>query len=101
LFVSALVIAGCLSLFASGLPDGLERALADLGVESRDAAADEAPAASKAPVARVTALAPDYVWPGLADVPAQSVAGIAGVLVTFGVAWAAGRVLAQKGAGRP
>jgi hypothetical protein len=76
----ALVIAGGPALLSSGLPDGLERALADLGVRPRAAA---------------------FVWRGLAGAPAQAVAGVAGTLVACGVAWAVGRALARKGGRRP
>lgn len=78
----ALFAAGLLSLFASDLPDGLERVCADLGI----AQAGGGPA--------IAAPAPDYAVIGLDGPLATAAAGVAGVGVAFGAAWAVGAAAA-------
>ena len=76
--VVALVVAGILSGFASGDPDGLERVSIDQGFDR--AAADHAPADS--PLA-------DYSVPGVEDGRLSTgLAGIIGVAITLALAGA-------------
>lgn len=85
LLLVALLTAGVLSLFASTHPDGLERVLEDLGIGAG------APALLGAPL-------PDYQVPAVsAPVLSGSLAGLIGLALTLGVAWAAFRLLAGPG----
>ena len=93
--VAALLVAGGLSLFASGLPDGLEWAMektagtTELEVHS---AAEKA-----ADIQEKTALMPDYEAPVDNASAATSLAGVAGSVMTFVLAGAAGgAILAVK-----
>ena len=79
LFVS-LSIAGGVSWFASSQPDGLERVAERLGF------------ADKAQEPEMSIL-PDYTVPGLPDYISNGLAGIIGVLATFGLMMAIGRIL--------
>ena len=87
----ALVIAGGLSLLASGDPDGLERVSLDAGF---DDAADEHPL-SEAPLA-------DYGVSGIEGRAGTSIAGIAGVVitlvVTIGLLYGVARYQRRRGA---
>ena len=93
--VAALLVAGGLSLFASGLPDGLEWAMektagtSDLEVQG---AAEKA-----ADIQEKTALMPGYEAPVDNASAATSLAGVAGSVMTFVLAGAAGgAILAVK-----
>ena len=93
--VAALLVAGGLSLFASGLPDGLEWAMektagtTELEVQG---AAEKA-----ADIQEKTALMPDYEAPVDNASAATSLAGVAGSVMTFVLAGAAGgAILAVK-----
>ncbi len=89
--VAALLVAGGLSLFASGLPDGLEWAMektagtAELEVQGvAEKAAD---------IQEKTALMPDYEVPVDNASASTSLAGVAGSIMTFLLAGAAGGVV--------
>lgn len=72
------------AFLASGDPDGLERVAEDHGFLD-------------AGIGHPFSVIADYVFPGLDDGPiATIVAGVIGVVVVFGVAWAIGRVLARR-----
>ena len=93
--VAALLVAGGLSLFASGLPDGLEWAMektagtTELEVQG---AAEKA-----ADIQEKTALMPDYEAPVDNASASTSLAGVAGSAMTFVLAGAAGgAILAVK-----
>ena len=87
--VAAVLVAGGLSLFASGLPDGLEWAMektagtAELPVEGQ--VLEEA-----AQIQEQTAVLPDYAAPVENDSASGSLAGVAGVVITFVLAGAVG-----------
>ena len=89
--IAALLVAGGLSLFASGLPDGLEWAMektagtAELEVQG---AAEKA-----AEIQEKTALMPDYEAPVDNAAATTSLAGVAGRVMTFVLAGAAGGVI--------
>jgi O-antigen/teichoic acid export membrane protein len=68
----SLAVAGGISYFASSHPDGLERVAEKLGFIGK----------AKEPVHSVL---PDYTVPGLRGFLSNSLAGIIGVLATFGV----------------
>jgi cobalt/nickel transport system permease protein len=73
----ALGLAFFVAPFASGWPDGLERVAATLGFEHRAAAG----AMHGAPL-------PDYRFPGLSSTARSTgLAGVAGTLIAFGLAW--------------
>ncbi len=78
LFVS-LAVAGAASWFASSHPDGLERVAEKLGFA--DKARDPE-----------MSLLPDYTVPGLRGFISNGLAGVIGVLATFGLAMAIGRI---------
>jgi len=78
----SLVIAGGLSWLASTHPDGLEKVSQDLGF------------ASKAQKPAHTVL-PDYTIPGIKGFLSNSLAGIIGVAVTFGVVVLVGRLVSR------
>lgn len=86
----ALIIAAIISPFASSSPDGLERVAEDLGF--LDAADPEAPA-QKLPSANVFE---GYALRGVPAPLATPIAGVVGVLATFGVAWGMGKLLVRK-----
>lgn len=82
--VAALAVAGLLSPFASSNPDGLERVAEDHGFLVKGFNLLTSPLA-------------DYVMPGISSSPlATSLAGIIGVLATFGIAYLVGRLLARR-----
>lgn len=89
--IAALLVAGGLSLFASGLPDGLEWAMektagtTELEVQG---AAEKA-----AEIQEKTALMPDYEAPVDNAAASTSLAGVAGSVMTFVLAGAAGGVI--------
>ncbi len=85
----ALVIAVFLSPFASSDPDGLDRVSQDL--EFEDKAIEDAPA-KKLPF---YALFEEYALRGVPDALATPLAGLAGTVVTFGIAWGTGKLLVR------
>jgi cobalt/nickel transport protein len=81
----ALVIGVFLSPFASSSPDGLERVAEDKGFIER------------ALESSLPSIIPDYAFPGIeSEKLATSLAGLVGVVLTFGVAVVIGRVIARK-----
>ena len=93
--VAALLVAGGLSLFASGLPDGLEWAM-DKTAGTTELEVHGA-AEKAANIQEKTALMPDYEAPVDNASAATSLAGVAGSVMTFVLAGAAGgAILAVK-----
>lgn len=88
----ALVVAVFISPFASSDPDGLERVAQDL--EFEDKAIEDAPA-NKLPFYTVFE---EYALRGVPEVVATPLAGLAGTVVTFGLAWGAGKLLIRPSA---
>jgi cobalt/nickel transport system permease protein len=83
----ALALAMFVSPFASSWPDGLERTAEHLGFAGRAAAIVPAPI-------------PDYAMPGVSwSAAATSIAGVAGTVVVFVLAWVLARVLARRSVG--
>jgi len=81
-----LVIAGFFSLFASPDPDGLEKVAEDHGFIE----AGEGHEVIKSPM-------PDYAVPGIEnEALSGSLAGIAGTVLMFGFALAAGNALKER-----
>lgn len=81
----ALVIGVFLSPFASSSPDGLERVAEDKGFIER------------AVESGFPAIIPDYAFPGVEnEMLATSLAGLIGVIMTFGVSIAAGKLIARN-----
>lgn len=89
-FGAALVIAGALSPFASSNPDGLDRVSQDHGFDTR---AEDEPIAHRLPF---YAVFDEYALRGVPDAIATPLAGIVGTLVTFGLAWGAGKILVKS-----
>jgi cobalt/nickel transport protein len=85
----ALLVAVFLSPFASSDPDGLDRAAQDHGFEKT---AVESPVSHKLPF---YGLFDEYALRGVPDTIATPLAGLAGTLVTFGLAWGAGKLLVK------
>lgn len=80
----ALAVAIFLSPFASSNPDGLERVAEDKGFLERA----EGKEVISAPI-------PDYLFPGIdSERVATAAAGFVGTLVTFGVMYGVGRLVA-------
>ncbi len=88
MFMLSLVVAGVVSYYASSDPDGLERVSEDAGFSHRA----EDPSVE---------IMPDYTVPGLRGAASNAVAGIAGVIAVFAVAWFAGMVIARAGSREP
>ena len=86
----ALLVAVFLSPFASSNPDGLDRVSQDL--EFEDKALEEAPS-QQLPFYHVFE---EYALRGVPEAVATPLAGLAGTLATFGIAWGIGK-LAVKG----
>lgn len=86
----ALVIAAILSPFASPDPDGLNRVAEDLEFTDREQAE---PPAQQLPFANIF---DGYALQGAPEAVATPIAGIVGVLATFGLTWAAGKLLVRK-----
>ena len=86
----ALLIAIVLSPFASKAPDGLDRVSEDLKFGEK--ALKDKPA-QKLPF---YAIFDEYAVRGLPEQVATPLAGLAGTLVTFGLAWGAGKLLVRK-----
>lgn len=80
----AIILAVFASPFASSFPDGLEHVAGRLGFMSRAVAG-----LIKSPI-------PDYSFPGISGNFATSLAGLAGVFITFGLAYSIGLLLAKK-----
>ncbi len=93
--VAALLVAGGLSLLASGLPDGLEWAMEKTaGTTELEA---QGAAEKAADIQEKTALMPDYEAPVENASVSTSLAGVAGSVMTFVLAGAAGgAILAVK-----
>jgi cobalt/nickel transport protein len=88
--LSAVGVALILSPFASQSPDGLERIAEDHGFIGLG---QQAPA--------VEAPLPDYSVPGIGGGwLSTSAAGVAGTLLTFGLAYGVGRWLSKRRAGQ-
>jgi cobalt/nickel transport protein len=87
---AALLIAVLLSPFASSHPDGLDRVSQDLKFGHK--AATDAPA-HKLPFA---AIFNEYSLKGAPSSLATPLAGLVGTLVTFGLAWGAGKLLIKR-----
>ncbi len=85
----ALLIAIFLSPFASSEPDGLNRVAEDHGFSSK--AAEDTPA-HRLPFYSVLN---GYAVRGVPDAIATPLAGLAGTLVAFGLAWGAGKLLVK------
>lgn len=83
----ALLVAVFLSPFASRNPDGLDRVSQDQGFHTK---ATETPPAHKLPFYNVFN---EYALRGVPDSVATPLAGLIGTLVTFGLAWSAGKLL--------
>jgi cobalt/nickel transport protein len=86
----ALTIAIFISPFASSDPDGLDRVSQDLDFE--DKAVENAPA-QKLPFYGIFE---EYALRGVPDVLATPLAGLAGTMVTFGLAWGTGKLLIRS-----
>lgn len=87
---TALLIAVCISPFASQNPDGLDRTSQDL--EFDDRALAETPA-QKLPFYRVFE---EYALRGVPDSMATPIAGLIGTLATFGLAWGVGKLVIRN-----
>ncbi len=86
----ALIVAIFVSPFASSDPDGLDRVSQDL--EFEDKASEDVPA-EKLPF---YAVFEEYALRGVPETLATPLAGLAGTLVTFGIAWGAGKLLTNR-----
>lgn len=86
---TALLIAIFLSPFASSDPDGLDRAAQDLGF---DQTAAESPISHDLPFYSVF---DEYAVRGVPEAIATPLAGLAGTLAAFGLAWGAGKLLVK------
>ncbi len=82
MLILSIIVAGGLSWFASTHPDGLERVAEDTGFSDRAGEPS-------------FTLMPDYTIPGREGFVWNALAGIAGVLAVFAVAWGAGRLLSR------
>ena len=87
---TALLIAIFLSPFASQNPDGLDRVAQDLKFEHK--AAEETPA-QKLPFYQIF---DEYALRGVPKAIATPLAGLAGTLVTFGLAWGIGKLMVRR-----
>ena len=83
ILIISLAIAGIVSYFASQYPDGLERVAVDLGF------------VHKAKDPAVTVL-PDYTIPGIEGIISNGLAGIIGVLATFGFVLLIGKLIIRR-----
>jgi len=90
----ALLIAIFLSPFASSDPDGLDRTAEDHGFSEK--AAEDTPARQLP----FYSIFDEYAVRGVPEVIATPLAGLAGTLVAFGLAWGAGKLLV-KGSTEP
>lgn len=85
----ALLIAVFLSPFASSNPDGLDRVSQDQGFDSK---AVEEPPSHRLPFYSVFE---EYALRGVPEGLATPLAGLIGTLVTFSLAWGAGKLLVR------
>ncbi len=82
----SLMLAILVSPFASQLPDGLEKVAEHFGFSHKG----EETEFIKGPI-------PDYTMPGIGDETiATSLAGVAGLMMTFGLAFALGKVSRKR-----
>jgi cobalt/nickel transport protein len=86
----ALLIGVFLPPFASQNPDGLDRVAQDHDFENKAA---EEPIAHKFPFYQMF---DEYALRGVPETIATPAAGLVGTLVTFGLAWGAGKLLVRK-----
>jgi len=86
LLAAALVIGGLVSWFASTRPDGLERVAVDQGFDTREEESS-------------VSVFPDYTVPGFGGFCSRALAGLIGVVATFGVVIIAGRLIARRSGG--
>lgn len=92
----ALLIGVFLSPFASKSPDGLDRVSEDLKFTDKEA---EAKPAQQLPF---YAVFDEYALRGVPEAIATPLAGLAGTLGTFGLAWGIGKLtVGRSAAGRP
>ncbi len=87
---TALLMAVLLSPFASKAPDGLDRVSQDLKFDQKEM---QAKPAQKLPF---YAIFNEYALRGVPAPIAKPLAGLAGTLVTFGLAWSAGKLLVRN-----
>jgi cobalt/nickel transport protein len=85
----ALLVAVFLSPFASSNPDGLDRVAQDHGFDKN---ATENPVSHSLPFHSVF---DEYALRNVPETIATPLAGLAGTLVTFGLAWGAGKLLVR------
>jgi len=83
LLVVALLIGGGLSIFASGDPDGLEKAVAMSGHAGPEQAGEADPQQTKEPA--LSSPLPDYTVPGVGGVVSTALAGLTGTLGCFAI----------------
>ncbi len=82
----SLMLAILLSPFASQLPDGLEKVAENFGFIHKGEGTEF-----------IKGAIPDYSMPGIgSETIATSLAGIAGLMMTFGLAFALGRVSRKR-----
>ena len=81
LLITALAIAGVLSIFASSFPDGLERVAENQNfIETA--------------YSIISGIMPDYLFPGIANESlATGLAGIVGVFLVFAVTLGLGKII--------
>jgi cobalt/nickel transport protein len=91
----ALLIAVFLSPFASKDPDGLDRVSEDLKFSDKEL---QTKPAQQLPF---YAIFDEYAVRGVPEQIATPLAGLAGTLVTFGLAWGAGKLLVRKAGTAP
>jgi cobalt/nickel transport protein len=91
----ASAIAVFLSPFASSDPDGLDRVARDLEFEKQAA---EHPISRYVPFSRVFE---EYAVKGVPEAIATPLAGLAGTLVCFGLAWGIGKIFVPRAAEPP
>ncbi|MBF7082037.1 PDGLE domain-containing protein [Desulfallas sp. Bu1-1] len=85
-FIAALIVAACLSPFASPHPDGLERVAEDKGFLEKGEGKEV-----------ITSPIPDYLFPGIGNESlATSAAGVVGTLLTFGVMYGLAKAVGKK-----
>lgn len=83
-----ILIAGTslLGIFASESPDGLEKVAEEMGFAAHET--DHPP---------VNGIAPDYSVPGISnDKLSGGLAGLGGIVLTFGITWGVGAYAARK-----
>lgn len=88
----ALLVAIFLSPFASKSPDGLDRVAQDQGFDKKEA---EEPPAKQLPFHNIFGLG-EYALKGVPEAVATPAAGAIGTLITFGLAWGAGKAFVRN-----